>query len=168
LGPVKCLLSLKCLTHFGHFFYRTGSKCLNTPKTTLNLTHKSRKLAWDFKSQSQKIIISGLEPQNQIKLYHILTGNLVGYYPANLVCTKDLIYNRTKGKSKITFQCSSLAIQLHSASLVSAETTLTVIESYIGENTQTIAQEYARDGLSGNQTCSCVDKTRDTILRDKK
>jgi len=33
-----------------------------------------------------------------------------------------------KGESKITFQCSSLAIQLHSASLVSAETTLTAIE----------------------------------------
>ena len=33
-----------------------------------------------------------------------------------------------KRESKITFQCFSLAIQLHSASLVSAETTLTAIE----------------------------------------
>ena len=74
-----------------------------------------------------------------------------------------------KGESKITFQCSSLAIKLHSASLVSADTDSNRVERYIGKNTQTIARENARDGLSGNQTGSCVDKARDTIiLRDRK
>ena len=33
-----------------------------------------------------------------------------------------------RGKSKITFQCSNLAMKLHSASLLSADTTRTATE----------------------------------------
>jgi len=75
---------------------------------------------------------------------------------------------------KITFQCSSLAIQLQ------YNYTLPLLyqrkphwqqssREIYWENTQTIARENAGNGPSGNQTGSCVDKTRDTIiLRDRK
>ena len=104
-------------------------------------------------------------PQNQIKLYHIPTG----YYQANLVWTTGLIYelyntaliyNRTKGEVYNNFPVlqSGNKITLCLSCISGNHTDSNRVERYIGKNTQTNVRENARDGLSGNQTGSCVDK----------
>jgi len=87
-----------------------------------------------LKPQSQKIIISGVNTTetNKIILYTdgILSSQFSMDHGPNLRTTEHStnIQPDKRGKSEITLQCSSLAIKLHSASLVSAETTLTAIE----------------------------------------